>query len=155
VLIADDPEFPRRRRAPSGPRAAQPAAGQAAPPVLLVEDDRTLGTVLSEKLEAQGYRADRAESLAQPLTALDAQAPGVRLLAVYLPNGSGWDGLRAPRAASRRVPTVVLSEVQASRSRLAEFRPEAGLPEPFPLETLLATVGRLTRTPAVAGQGGG
>jgi hypothetical protein len=53
------------------------------------------------------------------------------------------------------VPTVVLSAVQVSRSRLTEFRPAACLPKPFPLEALLATVERLTRTPTVADKGGG
>ena len=50
------------------------------------------------------------------------------LLDVNLPDGSGWDVLRALQAAGRRVPTVVLSAVQVSRLRLAEFRPEACCP---------------------------
>jgi DNA-binding response OmpR family regulator len=122
------------------------------PDVLLVEDDPSLAAILSKNLEVRGYRVRRAETLAQALAALDARTPGVMLLDVNLPDGSGWDVLRALAAAGRRVPTVVLSAVQVSRPRLAEFRPEACLPKPFPLEALLDTVARLTRAPAVNGQ---
>jgi hypothetical protein len=45
----------------------------------------------------------------------------------------------------------VLSAVQVSRSRLGEFRPEACLPKPFPLDALLAAVERLSRAPAPVG----
>ena len=121
------------------------------PPVLLVEDDPSLGAILVKNLEARRCRVSRAETLAQALAALDAEAPGVMLLDVNLPDGSGWDMLRALRASERTVPTVVLSAVQVSRLRLAEFRPEACLTKPFPLEALLATVARLTRAPSVAG----
>jgi DNA-binding response OmpR family regulator len=121
------------------------------PTVLLVEDDPSLGAILAKNLEARGYRVARAETLAQALAALATEAPGVMLLDVNLPDGSGWDVLRALEAAGRHVPTVVLSAVQVSRARLGEFRPEACLPKPFPLEALLATVERLTRAPAAAG----
>jgi DNA-binding response OmpR family regulator len=125
------------------------------PVVLLVEDDPSLGDILGKNLEVRGYRVRRVETLAAALAALDTEAPGALLLDVNLPDGSGWDVLRALRAAGRRVPTVVLSAVQISRPRLAEFRPEACLPKPFPLEALLATVARLTRAPAAAGRATG
>jgi DNA-binding response OmpR family regulator len=121
------------------------------PTVLLVEDDTSLGAILAKNLEARGYRVDRAETLAQALASLAAEAPRVMLLDVNLPDGSGWDVLRALEADGQRVPTVVLSAVQVSRARLGEFRPEACLPKPFPLEALLATVERLTHAPATAG----
>jgi DNA-binding response OmpR family regulator len=121
------------------------------PTVLLVEDDPSLGAILAKNLEARGYRVNRAETLAQALASLATEAPGVMLLDVNLPDGSGWDVLRALEAAGRHVPTAVLSAVQVSRARLGEFRPEACLPKPFPLEALLATVERLTRAPATAG----
>ena len=129
-------------------------AERSRPTVLLVEDDPTLGAILGKNLEARGYRVTRASTLAQALVALDAESPRVMLLDINLPDGSGWDVLRALNVRGRRVPTVVLSAVQVSRSRLGEFRPEACLPKPFPLEALLATVARLTRgaaAPASAG----
>jgi DNA-binding response OmpR family regulator len=125
------------------------------PSVLLVEDDPSLGAILDRNLVARGYRVRRAETLAAALSALELEAPGVMLLDVNLPDGSGWDVLRALQAAGRRVPTVVLSAVRVSRLRLAEFRPEACLPKPFPLEALLAAVARLTREPAAPGHAGG
>ena len=69
------------------------------PAVLLVEDDPSLGDILGKNLEARGYRVDRAETLAQALASLAGEAPGVMLLDVNLPDGSGWDVLRALEAA--------------------------------------------------------
>jgi DNA-binding response OmpR family regulator len=131
-------------------RVMETGVERSRPTVLLVEDDPSLGDILGKNLEARGYRVDRAQTLVQALASLAGGTPGVMLLDVNLPDGSGWDVLRELEATGRRVPTVVLSAVQVSRSRLAEFRPEACLPKPFPLEALLATVERLTRTPTVA-----
>jgi hypothetical protein len=38
------------------------------------------------------------------------------------------------------VPTIVISAVRMTQSRLGEFRPLAYLPKPFPLEALLRLV---------------
>ena len=74
------------------------------PTVLLVEDDASLGDILGKNLETHGYRVDRAQTLAQALAPLATAAPGALLLDVNLPDGSGWDVLRAlePRAGTCR-----------------------------------------------------
>jgi hypothetical protein len=38
------------------------------------------------------------------------------------------------------VPTIIVSAVRVSEERLAEFKPKAYLPKPFPLEALLRIV---------------
>ncbi len=122
-----------------------PAAAVQRPSVLVVEDDASLSTIERRNLEVRGYSVRRAETAAQALELIAAEAPALMLLDINLPDGSGWDVLRALGARGQHVPTIVLSAVQVSRARLGEFRPEACLPKPFPLETLLAAVERLTR----------
>ena len=61
------------------------------------------------------------------------------LLDINLPDRSGWDVLRDLRGGQGGA-TVIISAVRVSADRLAEFRPLAYLPKPFPLEALLRLV---------------
>ena len=63
------------------------------------------------------------------------------LLDISLPDRTGWDVLRELRERGLVVPTIIVSAVRVGPSRLAEFRPLAYLPKPFPLEALLRLVG--------------
>ena len=71
------------------------------------------------------------------------------VLDLNLPDRSGWDGLRELRSQGIEVPTIVVSAVRVGPVRLAEFKPLAYLPKPFPLETLL----HLILQPAVPPEG--
>ncbi len=62
------------------------------------------------------------------------------LLDINLPDHSGWDVMRELRRLGIDVPTIVVSAVRVSQSRLEEFHPMAYLPKPFPLEALLRLV---------------
>src|SRR5262245_34516561 len=124
------------------------AALSELPLVLLVEDEDTLRDIVRRNLEARRYRVDRAATAAEAIAALDRETPAVMLLDINLPDGSGWDVLRALRAQGRRVPTVIVSAVRCNPTRLAEFHPDAYLPKPFPMGALIAAVERL------AGRGG-
>ncbi|MEO8970507.1 MAG: hypothetical protein ABI406_02770, partial [Ktedonobacteraceae bacterium] len=70
------------------------------------------------------------------------------ILDINLPDLTGWDVLRTAINEGRiqalnveglgpRIPVVVLSAVRVSQHRLAEFRPLAYLPKPFPMDALL------------------
>jgi CheY-like chemotaxis protein len=68
------------------------------------------------------------------------------ILDINLPDQTGWDVLREAlhegtlhphELDGSKLPVVVLSAVQVSPRRLAEFRPVAYLPKPFPLDALL------------------
>jgi DNA-binding response OmpR family regulator len=118
--------------------------------VLLVEDDASLRFILRRNLQARGYDVREAETVVQALAAVVSHPPAVLLLDINLPDGSGWDLLRALDAQSERVPTVVLSALPVSRAHLHECRPDAYLPKPFPLADLLAAVERLTHAPAAS-----
>jgi DNA-binding response OmpR family regulator len=71
---------------------------------------------------------------------LDADRPDLLLLDINLPDQTGWDVLRELKRHGKEVPTIVVSAVRVSQSRLNEFHPLAYLPKPFPIEALLRLV---------------
>ncbi len=113
--------------------------------VLLVEDDETLGGLLSAHLRARGYQvtvAPTAES------ATDRMAEGLRpdivLLDINLPGETGWSVLRSQAfEAAGRPPVVVASAMSVSPARLREFGVAGYLPKPFAMDTLGTTIDRL------------
>ena len=108
--------------------------------VLVVEDEPTLRRVIARNLAGRGHRVREAGTAAEAVAALLAAPPDLLLLDLNLPDCTGWDVLREVRAHGLTVPTVVISAVRVSQQRLAEFRPLAYLPKPFPLEALLRVV---------------
>jgi PAS domain S-box-containing protein len=98
------------------PREASPAEAasrlaEAGPRVLLVEDDEALSEVLTGLLAHEGYRVERAKSLAEARGLLARGLPDVVLLDILLPDGNGLDWMHELRGAeaTRALPVVVLS----------------------------------------------
>jgi len=126
--------------------------------IVLVEDEEPLRKIIARNLQARGYQVVEAASGEAALAAICAQPPALLLLDINLPDRSGWDVLRDLQRRGIAVPTIVVSAVRASPGRLAEFRPLAYLPKPFPLEVLLRLVEgspRPAEAGAVAGAGAG
>jgi DNA-binding response OmpR family regulator len=113
--------------------------------VLIVEDDESLRRIVSRHLRSKGYDVDEAPSAEAAATFLEGGLrPGVVLLDLNLPGGTGWDLLRQPALkAAGSPPVVITSATTVSPKRLAEFGCAGYLPKPFPLETLVATLERL------------
>ena len=114
--------------------------------ILLVEDDEVLCDVVRRNLEARGFRVSVANDFQAAVTHLRSQEFDLVVLDINLPDQTGWDVLRVAKGEGRihphegddgKLPVVVLSAVRVSPGRLAEFRPLAYLPKPFPLEALL------------------
>jgi DNA-binding NtrC family response regulator len=57
--------------------------------ILVVDDEETARTFVSQTLRDSGYEALEAGNLAQANAALDAGAADIILLDVFLPDGSG------------------------------------------------------------------
>jgi DNA-binding response OmpR family regulator len=62
------------------------------------------------------------------------------LLDIDLPDRTGWDLLRTLETRAIQIPTIVVSGTRVTPERLAQFRPIAYLPKPFPLDALLRLV---------------
>lgn len=105
--------------------------------VLLVEDEQHLRRTLVRSLEARHF------CVTASLMAADATAAALKggfdivLLDINLPDATGWDVLRALRAAGVTTPVIVLSAVAPNPARVREFRPHGVLLKPFPMDALL------------------
>lgn len=108
--------------------------------VLLVEDDVTLCGVIERNLSARRARVVRAASVGEALAAIAAARPDVMLLDIDLPHRTGWDLLRTLASRGIQVATIVASGSRVTPERLAQFKPLACLPKPYPLEALLQLV---------------
>jgi DNA-binding response OmpR family regulator len=108
--------------------------------VLLVEDQPSLRKIIARNLSARGLVVGEAETAAQAVESACKNKPDLLLLDINLPDRTGWDVLRELRQRGNEVPTIVVSAVRVSQSRLDEFHPLAYLPKPFPLEALLRLI---------------
>ena len=114
--------------------------------ILLVEDDEVLCDVIGRNLRARGHSVSVAPDVQSALASLRTHDFDLIILDINLPDQTGWEVLREAQHEGTlhpheldgsKLPVVVLSAVHVSPRRLAEFRPVAYLPKPFPLESLL------------------
>jgi DNA-binding response OmpR family regulator len=120
--------------------------------VLLVEDEPALRHIIARNLTTRGLDVAEAGTVGEALTVLNVETPDLILLDINLPDRSGWDVLRDLQRRHIAVPTIVVSAVRVSQSRLDEFQPMAFLPKPFSIDALLrlvlgATVAHAELTP--------
>jgi two-component system KDP operon response regulator KdpE len=119
-------------------------------PVLIVEDDATLAHALARNLTARGYVIRSAGTVEEALSALQERTPGIVLLDIDLPDGSGWEVLRALRAAGHAdVGVIVMSALPPNPRLLEEMGCVAGLEKPFPMDSLLRLVSQTCVPPDV------
>ena len=122
--------------------------------VLVVEDEDTIGQVVSDVLTLEGYEVRRARNGREALAILAGWLPRLILLDLMMPVMDGW----AFRAAQRqlggdaaRVPVIVLSGAREVRMRAAELGAVEALSKPFDLSQVVAAVGRwIERSPSAA-----
>ena len=113
--------------------------------VLVVEDDEQLRRIITSNLVARGHAVRQASDASTALTALAEERPDLLILDVNLPDRTGWDVLRDARLPDD-VRVLMLTAVPVSPRRMAELRPVAYLPKPFPLEALLRLAESSSRT---------
>lgn len=118
---------------------------QANARVLVVEDDEQLRRIITTNLVARGHDVRQASTASSALDALAEERPDLLILDINLPDRTGWDVLRDAQLPDD-VRVLMLTAVPVSPRRLAEFRPVAYLPKPFPLEALLRLAGSASRT---------
>ena len=118
--------------------------------VLLVEDDRSLGKTLAERLIKEGLDVSWVETLASGRAAAAAGGWDLAILDVMLPDGSGFDLVPDIRRRSR-TPIMFMTALNSAESRLTGFELGADeyLPKPFHLKEFLLRVRHvLTTQPA-------
>ena len=130
----------------------------ARPSVLIVEDEPAQREVLAYNLEAEGFRALRAENGEEALLIVDEDAPDIIVLDWMMPNLSGIEVCRRlkNRPDTRSIPIIMLSarSEEVDKVRGLETGADDYVIKPYSVIELLARVrSQLRRVrPASVGQ---
>jgi len=119
--------------------------------LLIVEDERRLGTRLAQGLREDGFAVDLAHDLASARDLAIVGEHDLVILDLNLPDGSGLDLLREWRDEGKIVPVLVLTSRDTLEDKVAGLDAGADdyLTKPFELAELLARVRALLRRRAV------
>jgi two-component system response regulator PilR (NtrC family) len=110
--------------------------------VLVVEDEADLLATYERLLRRWGYRVTAAASVAAGLIALERDRPDLVISDLRLPDGDGFQLVRAAREAPRPPPIIIVTGVPSEDRRRAAMTAGAAafLAKPFRTSTLLALV---------------
>ena len=114
-------------------------------PVLVIDDDPELRTVIALALEAHGVPAVGAEDGVEALRILGQGPVRLILLDLMMPRMDGVQFLRALGPSRQgEAPVVIFSADPAAPEIARAVHADGCLAKPVELDTLLATVDRLT-----------
>ena len=121
-------------------------AGSAGPQLLLVEDEESIGTLISAYLEKSGYRVAWVRSGEDALASLDRVRPRMVILDIGLPGQDGFDVCRGIRARST-VPIVMVTARDEEVDRVAglEVGADDYVTKPFSPRELAARIKAVLR----------
>ncbi|HEX9797015.1 MAG TPA: response regulator [Anaerolineales bacterium] len=112
--------------------------------ILVVDDDPTFCSIMSELLCRQGYQVGVAFSVDEAKLAIEAQVPDLILTDIMMPEVDGLCLVRALRASPglQAIPTVVVSArvMEEDRRAAHEAGADAFLGKPFSLQRLRTTI---------------
>jgi DNA-binding response OmpR family regulator len=122
--------------------------------LLLVDDDRELGGLLSEFLGREGYKVDIARDGKSGLDRAGSGEHALVILDIMLPELSGFDVLKSLRARSD-VPVIALTARGDDVDRIIglELGADDYLPKPFNPRELAARIKAVPRPRAQGGSG--
>lgn len=116
------------------------------PAVLLVDDDRTLLSVLSRRVARAGFEVLTATSGADALKRLEAGWPALLVVDLMMP---GMDGFELARRVKQiaDLPIIILSAVDAAEAKVSalELYAEDYVTKPFDPDELVARIQRVLR----------
>jgi signal transduction histidine kinase/DNA-binding response OmpR family regulator len=109
IVLPDSPVAPAPAKATDAPPLSVEV--DAAPTVLVVDDDPTARELLSANLKGAGYRLLQAASGDEALSLARATRPDAITLDVMMPKPDGWDVLSALKADAdlRDIPVVIIT----------------------------------------------
>ena len=128
------------------------------PHVLIVEDEAPQREVLCYNLEAEGFRATKAEDGEEALLMVEEETPDVIVLDWMLPNVSGIEVCRRlkTRPETRNVPIIMLSarSEEVDKVRGLETGADDYVVKPYSVSELMARVRTQLRRsrPSTVGQ---
>lgn len=124
--------------------------------VLLIEDETLFAKSVLRRLEREGHRVTRQESLAAGREALLTEPVDILLLDVRLPDGNGLDLLRDIRSdnSSKDLPVVVVTAYGDLEDAVAAMKLGATdyLKKPLDLDELVLTLSKVLQTQKLSRQ---
>jgi PAS domain S-box-containing protein len=137
-------------------QSAKPGKTDAAPKrVLVVDDNETVRSIVSEQLAATGHRAESAENAVTALTMLKAKEYDAVILDISMPVVDGFEALRIIRGlpgAAGRTPVIALTAhaLIEVRERCAAAGFDHFLTKPVRADELSRVIGSVTSSGATA-----
>jgi DNA-binding NtrC family response regulator len=90
--------------------------------VLLIDDDPGVSEVVGLLLEREGYDVQRAGSVKEARTRVDAAEPDLVITDLKLPDGTGLEVIAAVRARRPRLPIIMITSYSSIESAIAALR---------------------------------
>jgi two-component system OmpR family response regulator len=120
--------------------------------ILLVEDDRMIGTAVAQALKDAAYAVDWVTTGQTALDAAEAETYDLALLDLGLPALDGLEVLRCLRRGGRTVPIIIVTARDGIDDRIGglDLGADDYLTKPFEIRELLARMRAILRR-----QGGG
>jgi two-component system OmpR family response regulator len=115
--------------------------------VLLIEDDRGLGSAVRDQVDDDGHSVDWVTRLADARDHVRAAPYDLILLDLMLPDGRGIDFLKALRVSGDVTPVIILTAMDHIADRIAGLNAGADdyLVKPFDLQELSARLSAVSR----------
>jgi two-component system chemotaxis response regulator CheY len=115
-------------------------------PILVVDDDELIRSVIESTLAEEGYPVASAADGTAALKAAQRQPPALILLDMKMPGMDGWAFARTYREQPEScAPIVVMTAAADAARRAADVGAEAYLAKPFARDDLLNLDERMTR----------
>jgi CheY-like chemotaxis protein len=111
--------------------------------ILVVDDDKSIRSTISELLKSEGYAVETAANGAEALRLMGQSHPSLVLLDMRMPIVNGWEFARTLRERGIMVPILVMTAASDARSWAREIGAQGYLAKPFDLDDLLLAVERI------------
>ena len=113
------------------------------PPILVIDDDPSILSTVSDILEFEGFLVATASNGAEGLRCVERTRPALVLLDMRMPVVDGWEFARMLRERGIALPIIVMTAAQDARRWAQEIGATGYLAKPFDLTDLVDTVKRL------------
>ena len=109
-------------------------------PVLVVDDDPSIRTTVSDVLDLEGYEVVTAANGAEALERLEHDHPFVVLLDMRMPVMDGWGFARAVADRGMKPRILVMTAADNARAWAEEIGADGYVAKPFDLNDLISAI---------------
>ena len=109
-------------------------------PILVVDDDESIRTTVSDVLDLEGFRVVTAANGAEALERVAQSQPAVVLLDMRMPVMDGWAFAHEVAVRGIRVPILVMTAADNARAWAEEIGADGYVAKPFDLNELISAV---------------